>query len=423
MWARCGQAHELIDTAARLCADQQVDPRQIIHLPCDGMRDRDLRRAITLGRALTRSVDQPASRPRVWLFDEISAIPGWTSILKAARDSTDFGDDTVVATGSRWVSSEDVQGNLLAGRAGSSTAHRIRQLLPMTFRDYLSATRPHLPLPRSVHPALLQTDQTRQDLERVAFSVDDYDLAWQDYLTCGGFPRAVFEYHRTGSVSTPYARDLMAWLRADVDPDAPAESVPLLLAGLAARMTSPLNLTATSAALGYSNRPVFERRITRLINSHAMLRCHQRNDEGRVVAGAQYKLYVTDPLLAWTPSLVSPGLPQPDLTALSEAALAVALARTIDRLDEGRWVGDDTTGYARTGSGNEIDFAPVRVPTTSGHAATVPIESKWVDTGSRGDAKTIEAKYARGILATKSILDLDHPAWAVPAPLVALLLG
>ena len=43
----------LIDTAARLCANQQVDPRQIIHLPCDGMRDRDLRRAITLGRALT----------------------------------------------------------------------------------------------------------------------------------------------------------------------------------------------------------------------------------------------------------------------------------------------------------------------------------------------------------------------------------
>lgn len=420
---RIGKSVVLIDTAARLCANQQVDPRQIIHLPCDGMRERDLRRAITLGRALTQSVDHPLSRPRVWLFDEISAISGWTSILKAARDSTDFGDDTIVATGSRWVGSEDVQGNLLAGRAGDSTAHRIRQLLPMTFRDYLGATRPRLPLPRSAHPALLQTDQTRQELQRVAFSVDEYDLAWQDYLTCGGFPRAVFEYHRTGSVSTPYARDLMAWLRADVDPDAPAESVPLLLAGLAARMSSPLNLTATSAALGYSNRPVFERRITRLVNSHAVLRCYQRNDGGRVVAGAQYKLYVTDPLLAWTPSLVSPGLPQPDLTALSEGALAVALARTIDGLDEGRWVGDDTIGYARTGSGNEIDFAPVRVPTTSGHAVTVPIESKWVDTGSRSDAKSIEGKYARGILATKSILDLDHPVWAVPAPLVALLLG
>ncbi|HUZ44223.1 MAG TPA: hypothetical protein VMU63_07430 [Acidimicrobiales bacterium] len=27
------------------------------------------------------------------------------------------------------------------------------------------------------------------------------------------------------------------------------------------------------------------------------------------------------------------------------------------------------------------------------------------------------------VVATKSILDLVHPAWAIPAPLVALLLG
>jgi uncharacterized protein len=33
-----------------------------------------------------------------------------------------------------------------------------------------------------------------------------------------------------------------------------------------------------------------------------------------------------------------------------------------------------------------------------------------------------EAKYRNGILATKSILDTQHPTWAVPAPLLALLL-
>jgi hypothetical protein len=30
---------------------------------------------------------------------------------------------------------------------------------------------------------------------------------------------------------------------------------------------------------------------------------------------------------------------------------------------------------------------------------------------------------AAGIVATKSILDLEIPAWAIPTPLVALLLG
>jgi len=34
----------------------------------------------------------------------------------------------------------------------------------------------------------------------------------------------------------------------------------------------------------------------------------------------------------------------------------------------------------------------------------------------------VEGKYSAGVPATKSILDLDHPAWAVPAPLVSLLL-
>jgi hypothetical protein len=50
------------------------------------MRDRDLRRALTLGRELTRSVDANTPARRVWLLDEVSAVAGWTAALKAARD-------------------------------------------------------------------------------------------------------------------------------------------------------------------------------------------------------------------------------------------------------------------------------------------------------------------------------------------------
>jgi hypothetical protein len=53
---------------------------------------------------------------------------------------------------------------------------------------------------------------------------------------------------------------------------------------------------------------------------------------------------------------------------------------------------------------------------------TVPVESKWVDDGWRGESKVMGAKYGRGILATKSVLDVDDDVWAVPAPLLALLL-
>jgi hypothetical protein len=86
-------------------------------------------------------------------------------------------------------------------------------------------------------------------------------------------------------------------------------------------------------------------------------------------------------------------------------------------------VADDTIGYSRTTSGNEIDFSPVRVPTEAGSGLTTPIESKWVDHGWRREALVLEGRYGRGVMATKSILDLEHPSWAIPAPLVACLMG
>jgi hypothetical protein len=45
-----------------------------------------------------------------------------------------------------------------------------------------------------------------------------------------------------------------------------------------------------------------------------------------------------------------------------------------------------------------------------------------VEQGWKGAARTIDAKFGRGILATKSVLDTTGNIWAVPAPLLALLL-
>jgi uncharacterized protein len=139
---RIGKSVALLDTADALCARTDVVARQVIHLPCDGMRDRDLRRSLTLGRELTRSVDIDGARRRVWLLDEVSTVAGWSAVVKAARDGTALGDDTVIATGSRWVSGEDIEGNLMAGRAGSGSGRRRRLLMPMTFRDFLGRDPP-----------------------------------------------------------------------------------------------------------------------------------------------------------------------------------------------------------------------------------------------------------------------------------------
>jgi len=416
---RIGKSVAVLDVAKRLCARSDIDPRQVIHAPCDAMTPQDLRRVLVLGRALTASVDQPEPRRRIWLLDEISSVSGWSAILKGARDNTDFGDDTVVATGSRWADDEDIEGNLLAGRAGHGTRRR-RVLLPMSFREHLRATRPNLGVPEVIHPGELQSAEARQRFATFEVLVDDYDLAWQAYLTTGGFPRAVAESARLGAVTDGYLADLEAWLHRDVEPAAGPESIPLLLDMLSNRSTSPLSVNSTAQDLGYG-KDVLDLRLRRMIASHALLRCPQRS-AGRLVPRTQAKYYLTDPLLAWLPSRRRAGLRAPDMTRLTEAAIAVTLARVIDSLDEGRWLHGDTIGYARTTSDREVDLAPVSVPSRAGAIETVPIESKWVDRGWKSEARTITGKYGRGVVATKTILDLDGGVWAVPAPLLAVAL-
>ncbi len=103
-------------------------------------------------------------------------------------------------------------------------------------------------------------------------------------------------------------------------------------------MTSPLDQQKTAAVAGYGSREAFGLRLQRLVNTHALLRCRHLLDDGRLAPRAQAKLYLTDALLAWLPSALSPGLARPAMTSLSE----MALARAVDGLEEGRWVADDT---------------------------------------------------------------------------------
>lgn len=414
-----GKSVALKDTVAPLCGRDDIDPRRVVFCSVDGMRPRDLDRLFVLGRDLTRSVGE---LPRIWLLDEITGINGWAANLKFHRDNSPLGDDTVVCAGSSWAPGETVERSLFAGRAGEEGGRRLRLMFPMTFRDVVSVTRPEINLPESVHPWDLQDSGLRRGAGDWEFVVDDLDLAWQDYLTSGGFPRAVGERHQLGEVSNGFLEDLAAWLHQDVDPDAPRDSVPRLLSEIAARSTSPLPRASVSEALGYPSRSTFDRRLNRLVNAFAALWCHQVDDRGRRVPGSVSKLYLSDPLLAWIGPRLRAGLPEPDFTHQTEAALAVALARSIDRREPGRWMADDAVGYIRTGGGKAIDLAPVPVLTPGGTRMTNPIESKWVSGGWRSEARSLEGKYGSGVMATKNVIDLDNSAWAIPAPILALLL-
>jgi predicted AAA+ superfamily ATPase len=293
----------------------------------------------------------------------------------------------------------------------------------MRFRDVLAVTRPEIPRPQAIAAWDLQSAAAHDSASGLELFTDELDLAWQAYLTSGGFPRAVAEHTRMGAVSAAFLDDLEAWLHRDVDRDGPVDSIPRLLGELHGRSTAPLNRTAIASKLSYTNRHNFDLRLNRLVRNFAAVWCHQISDAGDRVSGAQSKLYLADPLLSWLGHYLRAGTPAPDMTALTESALAVHLAIAIDDRQPGRWVNGDTIGYVRTGSGNEIDFGPVAIPTPAGIAHTTPLEAKWVTHGWRTEALVTENRFGRGVLATKNITNLSHPAWAVPAPTVALLLG
>lgn len=417
---RVGKSTLLLDTIAQLCERPDIHPRQVIHVPCDSMNSQDLRRTLVLARDLTSSVDSKGQVPRIWFLDEITTIAGWSAILKFARDNTDFGDDCVIATGSQWVRNEDIEGNLLAGRAGFGTRRR-RVLLPMTFRDFLASTQPQIPTPDPLHPQQLQDRSTGVALKECELFIDDYDLAWQNYLTVGGFPRAVAEHLDSGDVSPSFLSDLQSWLHRDVTAEAGLESIAQLLSKLSTHASSPLSVSSLAQELGY-NKGTFDLRLQRMISSHALIQVPHRDGDMRI-AGSQSKYYISDPLLNWLPSKLRTGLPSPDMTKMTEAAIGVALARAIDNLDDGRWFHGDTIGFTRTSDTKEIDFAPVSVPSPSGPTTTIPIESKWVDRGWKSESRSLVGKFGYGVVATKTVLDFTGHVWAIPAPILALLLN
>jgi hypothetical protein len=415
---RVGKSVAVKRFIARLLADPAIDPAQVIYLPVADFAARDLRRALTLGRNLTRP---PQGTPRYWLFDEITAVRGWLPIIKDARDETELANDLVVLTGSSASDLNEARSALGAGRAGAAT-RRFRLLLPMAFRAYVEAAGIELPEVPVIAPSALVDPEARQAVLSLEPFVDQLDLAWQNYCEVGGYPRAVAESLRAGSVSDAFCRDLVDWLAPDVTPDEPQDSVLSLLHDLTVRMAAPLNERDTAASIGMS-RERFRGRLNRLVNAIAAVWCPQVGAEGRRVEGSQSKLYLIDPLLSQLPHLIDPAYEAPDLTTISEAALGIALARAIENLHDGRLVEGRAIGYLRTGGRKEIDFASMPLRVGGSRVQSTPIESKWVTSGWRAEALTVENKYGHGILATKSILDVDgYPTWAVPAGILALLL-
>lgn len=413
---RVGKSVELKRTVERLIREG-ADPRAITHMSVDGWSARDLG---TLVRAAERLMAPDGHR--WWLIDEITAIAdGWPAQIKWLRDNNPrFRRDTVVLTGSSSSNLRDSVGDL-AGRRGPAEAPD-RVMLPVGFRTFLELTEPEPGLEdatglRPCAVADLTPEHLRDAAYRLAPWLDLLVDAWEDYLRVGGFPQAVAGHVRSRFVAEDFRQALLGVISGDAFQRARLSDLQTteMLRRLARGLGAPLNSTRLARGIDVSP-PTAQRRIGDLCESFVTWPVHREQDL-RPNLRAQHKTYFTDPAYA---RLGSGEDRTVDETALSEQQLGIALLRNSLRHGGSHrsYADFDRVLYFRSATGAEIDFVG---PDFGGLA----IESKFSDGRWRKSAgRTLAASPWRGLVATRTELDLDEPRTvaAVPAAMLAWLI-
>jgi predicted AAA+ superfamily ATPase len=237
---------------------------------------------------------------------------------------------------------------------------------------------------------------------------------WETFLQVGGFPRSVASYLTVRQEDATLLRSLLDVIHGDAfrASEWSRTQTTAFLRRLTKGLGSPANHTAIAEELGTSASTV-SRRIANLQEAFVVWPAHQEH-RLRPNLKAQAKLYFTDPIYTrLTAGIVSE--PHLDLTALSEQQLGMALVRNLERQQPGSYMEFDSVLYHRTATRKEIDFVG---PDFGGMA----IESKYIDGRWRGVAQTLAASRWRGVIATRTQIEIEDDLAAVPAPLLAYLI-
>lgn len=407
---RVGKSVEVKRTIQRLIANG-VAPRRIVHMSVDGWR------AGNLG-LLVDAADHfllPSDPPRLWFLDEITSIAdGWPERIKWLRDNhAQFRTDTVVLTGSSAVNLT-ASVKALAGRRGPATDPD-RVLLPMGFRTFCRLVGDGtLPESDRLRVADLTESTLKAATRDLAPWLDDLVRLWETYLLVGGFPRAVASYVTTREDDATLLRSLLDVIHGDAfrTSDWSRTQTIGFLRRLTEGLGSPANHSAIAEELGTSGTTV-SRRVANLQEAFVVWPAHQERDMIPNLK-AQAKLYFTDPIYSRLTGDAIAAV-HLDLTLLSEQQLGLALVRGIERDQPGSYMEFDRVLYHRSATHREIDFV-------GRDFGGIAIESKYVDGRWRGESRTLEASRWRGIIATRTQIEVEEDLAAIPASLLAYLL-
>lgn len=360
-------------------AKKRVAPRTTFYLTCD--RIFDAREFDRLLRFFLDRLPAPAV-PFLLIIDEVTYVRDWHRIIKALADEGRFRYGFCLLTGSDTAILKEASSSF-PGRRGDADKTDFH-LFPLGFTDYV----------RLVDPDLLCSSSEKLPALFEKFSV---------YLECGGFLRAINDWHRDGRVHTASYATFEQWIRGDFIRRGKSEDyLAATLQSLVEIGISQATFTTLTQRLALFSKETF-------MDYYALL---ERMDIAFTLQAFDQNTHLGFPKKARKFHLSDPFLlrvVERWLTEESRLAHPVEEAARVESLVAGCLHRKGPLYYIK--AEGEVDLVQVADKTF------MPIEVKWSKQIRPGDLKQLK-KYPRSVILTRlpAVSTIDGIR-AVPVPL------
>jgi predicted AAA+ superfamily ATPase len=337
-------------------------PQDIFYLPCDGVRDyKELLQILTLFFD-SRSGEQNSF---LLLVDEITYVKEWQRAIKSLADEGLFRKGFCVLTGSDSHLLKEASASF-PGRRGRADQHDFH-LYPLSFKEYV---------------ALVSKFK-----ETSMFTLFD------QYLQCGGFLRAINDWHQEGSISRATYLTFEQWISGDfLNQGKNHDNLLVVLKNLVEVGCSQVSYSRLTERAGLISKETFIDycRLLKRMDILFSLEAFDQNTKRGFPKKAQ-KFHFTDPFILKTIELWLQRERLLNKSSTLNMLVESCVASQFHRL----W----PTYYVK--SRGEIDVVVVK------DKKWIPIEVKWSNQIRNHDLKELK-KHRRSIIVSKTLLEKEY---------------
>ncbi|OAA20682.1 ATP-binding protein [Kosmotoga sp. DU53] len=381
---------------------KNVPGKSIMFLPSDTVADfKELKEVLLEYLNYAREY-----KKRYIFIDEISYVKDWQRAIKELRDNTILRNDLMILSGS---SALDIKrgAERMPGRRGN-VVEPDKVLLPVTFREYLEIIGfKSMPL-FSLDELLTLNEKYTFDFKILE---NEINPIFDRFLLSGGIPVVVEKTIQEESLEqlVNVFWDIMV---GDIE-KVGLNRITLrkIIKYLVGRIGSRLSWNSVGSEVELDTKTV-QRYLEAITSNYLGFVIHFLDKNKHTIKPLkQKKFYLWDSFLNTVIQKklgVSTKIPE----LIEQLVGKELLIRYENNLSESSYMLENV-GFWYSQTGNEVDYL----------VKNIPIEVKYKNNISKGDAVTITKAFGKGILLTKKTLDLSSPVKRIPVSLFLAVLS